>query len=124
MKDCSPIDMLSDILNDVPDLVFAYGLDERYLFVNRRAGEFLGDDPLDVIGFHWRDLGYPAEVMGRLMDRVAEVASSGAPIYYRLVTSAERGGRTLDMSLTPLRRDDGGVFAVLAIAHDVSEFFG
>ena len=116
--------MLSDILNDVPDLVFAYGLDERYLFVNRRAGEFLGDDPLDVIGFHWRDLGYPAEVMERLMDRVAEVASSGTPIYYRLVTSAERGGRTLDMSLTPLRRDDGGVFAVLAIAHDVSEFFG
>ncbi|MBF4510573.1 MAG: PAS domain-containing protein [Aeromicrobium sp.] len=124
MRDCSPIDMLSDILNDVPDLVFAYGLDERYLFVNRRAGEFLGDDPLDVIGFHWRDLGYPAEVMERLMDRVAEVASSGTPIYYRLVTSAERGGRTLDMSLTPLRRDDGGVFAVLAIAHDVSEFFG
>lgn len=124
MRDCSPIDMLSDILNDVPDLVFAYGLDERYLFVNRRAGEFLGDDPLDVIGFHWRDLGYPAEVMERLMDRVAEVASSGTPIYYRLVTSAERGGRTLDMSLSPLRRDDGGVFAVLAIAHDVSEFFG
>lgn len=124
MKDCSPIDMLSDILNDVPDLVFAYGLDERYLFINRRAGEFLGDDPLDVIGFHWRELGYPATVMERLMERVAEVASSGVPVHYRLVTSAERGGRTLDMSLSPLRRDDGGVFAVLAIAHDVSEFFG
>ena len=123
MKDCSPIDMLSDILDEIPDLVFAYGLDERYLFVNRRAGEFLGDDPLDVIGYHWRDLGYPAEVMEPLLGRVAEVAASGLAVHYRLTTSPQRGNRTLDMSLTPLRCEDGDVFAVLAIAHDVSEFF-
>lgn len=123
MRDCSPIDTLSDILNDVPDLVFAYGLDERYLFVNRRAGEFLGADPLDVIGCHWQELGYPPEVMERLMEHVAQVAASGEPMHYRLTTSEQRGRRTLDMSLTPLRCEDGAVFAVLTIAHDVSEFF-
>lgn len=124
MRDCSPIDALSEILNDIPDLVFAYATDGRYLYVNRRAAEFLESDPLDVIGRHWRDLGYPSDVMEPLQSQVEIVATSGEPRHYRLTTSRERGNRTLDMSLTPLYTDAQQVFAVLGIAHDISEFFG
>ena len=123
MRNWSPIDVLPDILMDVPDLVFAYTRDGRYLFVNTAAAEFLGTDPGDVIGEHWRDLGYPSDVMLPLTRRVAAVASTGEAEHYRFVSSPSRGLRTFDMSLTPIWSEEGHVLAVLAIAHDLSEFF-
>lgn len=123
MRECSPLDSLSDILMDVPDLVFVYSTDGRYLFVNTAAAEFLESDSLEVIGRDWRELGYPAEVMEPLLARVSEVARTHSPVHYRTTTSAARGSRTLDMSLTPLPCSHDAVMAVLAIAHDVSEFF-
>ena len=123
VRDWSPIDVLPDILMDVPDLVFAYTRDGRYLFVNAAAGEFLGTDPMDVIGSHWRDLGYPTDVMMPLTMRVEAVANSGKAEHYRFTSSPKRGSRTFDMSLTPLWSEAGTVLAILAIAHDISEFF-
>ena len=119
----SPIDVLPEILMDVPDLVFAYTCDGRYLFVNAAAAAFLGVSAMDVIGMHWRDLGFPAEVMQPLVAHVALVASSGRPDYYRAFGSAEKGSRVFDMALTPMWSDEGNVLAVLAIAHDITEFF-
>lgn len=124
MRNWSPIDVLPDILMDVPDLVFAYTVDGRYLFINSAAAEFLNAKPMDVIGAHWRDLGYPSEVMVPLAQRVATVGNTGKAEHYRFTSSPLRGLRTFDMSLTPLWSEVGNVLAVLAIAHDISEFFG
>ena len=122
MRDYSPIDSVSEVLNDVPEMVFVFSLNGRYLFVNRRAAEFLGSDALDVIGNHWRDLGYPEEVMEPLLSRVEAVGSTGRHDRYRFTTTPQRGSLVLDVSLTPLCGDDESVYAVLMIAHDVTEF--
>ena len=108
---------------DVPDLVIAYTSDGRYLFLNRAASEFLHANPIDVIGRHWSDLGYSAEVMEPLCGHVAEVANTGEAEHHRFTATSRLGSRTFDMSLTPLWSDEGNVLAVLAIAHDISEFF-
>ena len=123
MLECSPLDVLSDILMDVPDMVFAYTSDGRYLFVNTAAAEYLGANPIDVIGRHWEELGYPAEVMTPLTEKVAFVAATGRPAYHRFFSTALKDFRIFDMSLTPLWSEDGNVLAILAIAHDISEFF-
>lgn len=123
MRDWTPIDVLPEILNDVPDLVFAYTADGRYLFINHAASRFLGAKPIDVIGRHWSELGYSAAVMGPLTERLDAVARTGRPEHHRVVTSPERGERVLDMALTPLWSEEGHVLAILAIAHDISEFF-
>ena len=69
--DCSPLDTLPDILGDVPDPVFAYTADGRYLFINAAAAEFMDRAPLEVVGRHWQELGVPAEVMEPLTAQVA-----------------------------------------------------
>jgi PAS domain S-box-containing protein len=89
MNECNPVDALPDVLMEVPDLVTAYTADGRYLFVNTAAAEFLGADPLDVIGRSWRELGYPDYVMEPLMERVVRVSDAGAPQYYNTITSPE-----------------------------------
>jgi PAS domain S-box-containing protein len=116
------IDALEDILMDVPDLIFAYAEDGHYLFVNKAAAEFLGADPVEVIGYHWRDLGYPESVMEPLQQTLASVFESGEPSFYRIVTTPQRGSRLLDISLTPLRAGDTGIIGVLAICRDYTEF--
>lgn len=121
MKGWDALEALSEVLGDVPDLVFAYTRDERYLFINTAAARFLQAEPLDVIGYHWRELGHSAEVMLPLTSRIKAVANSGEPEYYRVIGSPERGSRILDMSLTPMRGSDGNVLAVLAIGHDITD---
>ena len=44
MESCSPIDTLEETLKDVPDIVFVYSEDDRYLFINRARLKFLGPD--------------------------------------------------------------------------------
>lgn len=123
MRECSPIDVLSDVLDDVPDLAFAFAEDGSYLYVNRAAAAFLGTDPADVIGYHWRELGYAPEVLEPLLQRAEDVMVTGTAQTWRTKSTAQRGGRMLDISLSPLRCDEDRICAVLVIAHDISEFF-
>jgi PAS domain S-box-containing protein len=122
VRDYSPIEAVSELLMDVPEFVFVYGTDGRYLFVNRQAADFLGVEPLDVVGYHWRDLGYPEDIMEPLLARVLAVAASGVPDRYRLTSSPQRGSLELDFSFTPLRGDGPEVFGVLAIGHDITAY--
>ncbi|MCL4078058.1 PAS domain-containing protein [Coriobacteriia bacterium Es71-Z0120] len=121
MRDYSPIDAISEILADVPDLVFVFTPDGRYLYVNNAAAAFLGDDPVQVIGSHWRDLAYPAEVMEPLQAWIEQVAQTCEAARYTHTTSEQRGSRLMDVSLTPLKCEDGDVYGVLLIAHDVTD---
>jgi PAS domain S-box-containing protein len=123
VRECTPLDTLSEILGDVLDPVFAYTADGRYLFVNAAAAEFMDCAPLDVVGRHWQELGVPAEVMEPLTAQVAAVASTGRPQHYRFEATALRDLRVFDVSLSPLWTETHKVLAVLAIFHDVSEYF-
>jgi PAS domain S-box-containing protein len=121
--DCSPLDTLSDIFGDVLDPVFAYTADGRYLYVNAAAATFMDCASLDVVGRHWEELGVPAEVMEPLAAKVAVVASTGRAQHYRFESTALRDLRVFDVSLAPLWTQARSVLAVLAIFHDVSEYF-
>jgi PAS domain S-box-containing protein len=123
VRECTPLDTLSDILGDVLDPVFAYTADGRYLFVNAAAAEFMDCAPLDVVGRHWEELGVPAEVMEPLAAHVAAVASTGRSQDYRFEATALRDLRVFDVSLSPLWTESRKVIGVLAIFHDVSKYF-
>jgi PAS domain S-box-containing protein len=124
VRDCTPLDTLSDIFADALDPVFAYTADGRYLYINAAAGAFMQQAPLDVVGRHWQDLGVPAEIMEPLAEKVATVASTGRALYYRFEATALRNLRVFDVSLSPLWTEAHNVLAVLAIFHDVSQYVG
>lgn len=124
MRDCNPVDVLSDVLMDLPDMVFAYSTDGRVMFLNEAAATFLQADPVEVIGYHWRELGSPPHIMEPLMEHVLHVANTCTGDRYRFTTTPLKGSRTFDVSLAPLCCEAGDVFAVLAIMHDISEFVG
>ena len=123
LPDRSLIDVLPKVLMDVPDVVFAFTRDGRYLFVNRAAAEFLNVEPIHAIGRHWEDLGFRSEIMLPFAQRVEIVSATGRAQYYRSTTSPDRGDRVFDTSLTPVWSDEGNILAVLCIARDITEFF-
>lgn len=122
LRDNSPIDVLPDILMDLPDPVFAFTTDLRYLFINTAAAEFLNALPIDVVGRRWQELGYSPAVMQPLSDKIESVVATGRPARYRLSGTALKDLREFDLSLTPLWSDEQRMLAVLVIAHDISEF--
>jgi PAS domain S-box-containing protein len=122
VRDYSPIDAISEILADVPDLVFVFTPDCRYLYVNNAAAAFLGDDPVEIIGSHWRDLAYPAEVMEPLQAWIEQVAETRHAVRHVHRSSKQRGDRLFDVSLTPLCCSENQVYGVLLIAHDITEY--
>lgn len=116
------IDALATGLNDVPDHVFAFTPDGCYLFVNQAAAAWLGLAPEDVIGYHWRDLGFDPDVLEPLTEKLAEVAESGVAVWHDMHGSERRGRPMMNISLTPLRSESGGVMGVLVIKRDVTRY--
>ncbi len=116
------LDALSEGLIDVPDLVFAFTPGGKYLFANTAAAKWLGFERDELIGYHWRELGFPERVMEPFMAKVAEVAQTDEPQWHQMVGSERVGNAVLDVSLTPLHTNDGGVMAVLVILRDVTEY--
>lgn len=122
MEICSPLDCMSEVLQDVPDLAFAFHPDGRYLYANKAGASYLQHEPEDVIGFHWRELGLQSPVMEELMSHVTNVFETAQPEQFVLHGSERFGSRVFDMSMTPLHCERSEVVCVLAIAHDVTEY--
>lgn len=122
MNPSDVIDALATGLNDVPDHVFAFTLEGRYLFVNLAAAEWLGHTQDEVIGYHWRELGFDPAVLEPLTAKIGEVAETGVAQWHDLYGSAKRGRPLLNISLTPLRCESGGVMGVLVIKRDVTRY--
>jgi len=122
MKANDIIDALAEGLLDVPDMVFVFTATGKYLFANNAAAQWLGVERNDLIGYHWSELGFPAEVMGPFTDKISEVAARDQSDWFQMTGSAERGSRAFDISLTPLHTHDGGVMAVLVITRDVTRY--
>ena len=122
MDICSPVDCLEEVLNDIPDLAFAYNFDGCYLYANKAGAQFLGFEPNDLIGRHWKELDLSPEIMEHIVSRVQEVFQTGKTLCFTLNGLPRYGSRVWDISLTPLRCTRDDIVCVLSIAHDITKY--
>ncbi|MCX7635871.1 MAG: PAS domain-containing protein [Syntrophales bacterium] len=68
--------LLGRVLSASADHIYMYDAAGRYLYVKRAGAEALGKTPAAIIGRHWRELGFPTDIMERF-DELRYVGNEG-----------------------------------------------
>lgn len=114
---------LRQIIDLVPDLVFAKNRDGEYLLANEAIASAYGREPDAIEGKTGKELGLdPAEV-DEFQRIDLEVIESGDPrhIPEETLTTADGSTRILETTKIPFEQVDSGDDAVLGYSRDVTE---
>ena len=124
--------LLRTIVDTTPDWIFVKDTNYRYVLTNKSFAEFYGGrSPEDMVGKDDYDLGTPAELVEgdpekgivgfRTDDRA--VIEGQETIYnpHDVVDHADGSRHIYDTNKLPLRDDEGRIFGVLGVSHDMTE---
>lgn len=111
---------LGQILAASADHIYLYDAAGRYRFANLAGAGALGLKPADLIGRHWRQLGFPPEIMDPFDAHRIAVMETGEPVIAEVTFPTREGPRDYEYILTPVRGDEGRVEAVVCNARDIT----
>ncbi|HSP98186.1 MAG TPA: PAS domain-containing protein [Candidatus Dormibacteraeota bacterium] len=112
--------LLNDIVNHSPAVIFLKDLDGRYLLVNRRYENLFGVDCADWIGRTDHEL-FPKEVADALRANDLRVAEAGTSMHIEEVVPTAECERTYLSIKFPLRDREGAIYGVCGMATDITE---
>jgi PAS domain S-box-containing protein len=94
----------------------------RILYLNDFIGRYLGLDPAECIGRHYRELGFSPSTVESRERAVAEVFRTGQPLPREQEVIVDGNlPRTLKVRLVPEFDNDGRVVSVLALSRDITD---
>ena len=123
---------LTTLLDAVSDVVMLVSTDERFLHLNAAArqsfasiaGVVTADPtgaPVDPVGKSFGELGMPEVVREHSKVARAEVLRTGATITRELLLPTIVGGRWRESIASPVRDEDGTIWAVAVVSRDIHQ---
>lgn len=114
-------DWLEEMINQIPDYIYAKDLEGRFLFANKAVVVDNGLESLDdLIGKSDFDL-HPFEAATAIDTVEKKVMETGKPdLGIEEISLSRNGGRWLMMSRLPLRDRHGKTIGVLGMSRDIS----
>ena len=109
---------LDRLFNEVPDEVYIYRRDGTYHYINRAAERFLGRKRTEVVERHWKQLGFPAQVMIPFDLEREMVLNSGVAMFSEVIGPAT--GHRIECMMSPIASEEGAAEAVLVIARNLT----
>ncbi len=110
--------LLSAVLNDTPDPIFAKDTEGRYLIANEAFCDVLGFSLDDVLGRSNRDLFPDREENLGSVDREVLSGQGACVVQERLVTGGE--SHTFVVTKSALRDGDGRIVGMVGVARDIT----
>lgn len=114
---------LRQIVDLVPDMIFAKDVDGRFLLANRASAMSYGMTPADLVGRCQRELHSDPQQLENMLADDRKVIDSGEPRvnYEETFTTSDGACRVLRTTKIPYRIKGGEQRAVLGIAVDITE---
>ncbi len=104
-----------------PDLVFIINKDDNVEYINNVAAKYLNLQPQEVIGRARSEL-FPPDVCDAQGKKLQKVFENGEPVRNSLSKVTFHSREVwLDTQMVPLRKNSGGVTAVLGVSRDITE---
>ena len=114
--------LLDATLSSIPDFVYAFDLQHRFVYANRATLALFGLSADEIRGRTLADLGYPAELAEHLNRDIGRVLRDGVTVedevFYRSPTGYDAFFGYL---WGPVRGEDGAVELVVGVSRDTSE---
>ncbi|MDR1566338.1 MAG: PAS domain-containing protein [Treponema sp.] len=112
--------LLDTIFAASPDLIWYYDGEGTFLAANPRYAALTGKSPEEIIGLKPEDI-LPVDAIADFRENKRKVIESQKPLYTeQLRTFADGHKEILDMVLTPIFDNSGGMVGILGFARDVS----
>lgn len=108
------------VLSSSSDHIYIYDRAGVYLYASPSGARALGLLPENIVGKHWRELGFPSLIMERFDVLREEVFATGAPVGGRTSFPTLAGLRDYEYVITPIQDGGGGVVAAACAARDVT----
>ena len=112
--------LLSNIIENSSDAIFAKDLQGRYMLFNRTNCALIGKTQEEVIGRKAGDI-FPAEQAAKLDAHSHLVMMEDRTLTYEVALSSPRGTIDFQATLGPLHDESGKVTGVFGISRDVTE---
>jgi PAS domain S-box-containing protein len=121
--------LLWAVVESSPDWIFVKDLEFRYLLANHAYAEAIGIPVADIVGKTDLEIGFSEAVVfgnskqGLSGFRASSMAAMAGETVHRQETLITADGTryTMDVKKTPLRNDQGEIYAVLMMARDISD---
>ncbi len=111
---------LGNILSASADHIYLFDAAGRYLFANAAGADALGMKPADLMGRHWRQLGFPSSIMEGFEAHRLSVMKTGKKVVGEIVFPTREGPRDYEYILTPVTDGQGRVEAVVCNVRDIT----
>lgn len=107
------------VLDASADHIYLHDGAGRYLYASPSGANALGLSPEDMLGKHWRQLGFPAEIMERFDALRKAVLTTGKPVQARTSFPTLAGSCEYDYWILPLRNEQGRIYSTACIAREI-----
>ncbi|MGD2084425.1 MAG: PAS domain-containing sensor histidine kinase [Chromatiales bacterium] len=101
------------------DHIYLYDRAGRYLYASPAGARALGLSPEELTGKHWRELGFPAEIMEGFDRNRERVFDKGHCVSDVTAFPTIDGARRYQYSVCPIFDAEGGVIAAVCAASDM-----
>jgi len=107
-------------LENIPDVVVIYGPDLRIRYINGATRRLTGRPVADYIGRR-DDEVWPPEVCGAYLPTLARAAETGTVQAVEADLTLPTGTATVLITCVPLLDDEGNVYEILGVTHDLTD---
>ncbi len=111
---------LRQVTDNLPLLISYLDPEQRFRFANQAYRDWLGVDPVVLIGWSLRDL-YGEEVYATGVREHVEAALRGVRIVYERTMPTLKGERHVQVTIVPQHDDDNVVQGLYVMIYDISE---
>jgi PAS domain S-box-containing protein len=102
------------------DIIFVIDRDDRVLYINQQAADFLRK-PADAVTGKPRSAHFPPDISGHQYEALQHVFVTGQPARSEGPMSAGGDVRWFDHALVPIPDMDGNVTSVLGVSRDITK---
>ena len=109
---------LRQVTDNLPALVSRWDMEQRFRFVNRAYGDWLGIEPAALLGRSVREV-YGEQAYSGIRHHI-EAALAGTQVVYERDLATPYGNRRVEVTLIPQRAGDGAVQGVFGLITDLT----
>lgn len=114
--------LLEAMLSSIPDFVYAFDRQHRFVYVNRAMQGLFGLTASQMVGRNFADLNYPVELAHRLDAHLDTVFKTGRTVEDEVFFTSPTGvGAYFDFVWGPVLGEDGAVELVVGVSRDTTQ---
>ena len=109
-------------LSSIPDFVYAFDSQRRFVYANRAMLALFGLSADDMLGRNFSDLGYPSDLADRLNAHIDRVFTEGVTVADEVFFRTASGyGAYFSFLWGPVRTSSGSVELVVGVSRDTTQ---